>query len=174
MKQENILIQFEKEFEKIRKEFNLVQTLDDFDKIFFFRDLILKEGYVAQNLSRFLSHRIVSTYQSWLSTLYLIVFPNTGNLINVKESEFFSQKEKEEINILIQQIMALIALNSFIGLSKNKEKEADFFKNSFIFWNKSFLPIMLKVTKKIQRGWNQSSQGINKNKRDYSKNILFG
>ena len=108
---------------------------------------------MSENLSRALSHRIVSTYQSWLRHLHSIIVPNPGSMFDLKESEFFSQKEKEEIGKLIKQIMALLSVNAVVGLSKDKKKEAEFFGDAFDFWNKTFLPIMLKATRKTNEGW---------------------
>ena len=170
MKKEELLAEFEKEFEKIRSEFNLVQTLDDFDSIFFFKDFILREGYVSENLSRALSHRIVNTYQSWLSHMHSIILPSPGSMFALKETELFSQEDKEEINKLIQQIMALISVNVFIGLSKDKAKEAEFFRDSIDFWNKTFLPIMLKATRKINEGWNRIAQEDGEKKKQQLRN----
>jgi len=173
MNKQELLFQFEQEFESVRKKLQLTNTLEEYDQVFFFRDLILKEGYVSNSLSRILARRIVDTYSSWISHLHSLVFPNHANIFNLKESGFFTETEKEDIFKLLTQIMTFVSTNSVIGLSKDTKKEAEFFQNSLIFWNKTFLPVMLEVSKKISRGWDEISKEEKSNK-EHQNNSFFG
>jgi hypothetical protein len=174
MKQD-LLTQFEKEFNILREQFSLTSTLDDFDQIFFFRDFILKEGHIPPSLSRALAHRMVNTYQSWINYLHNLISPNPGNIFTIKENHFFSELEHKKISQLMFQIMALVSTNSYVGLSKDKNKEAEFFYESINFWQKTFLPEMLKITKKINECWNKvSNEEKSKEENKTKRNPLFG
>lgn len=173
MTKEQLLPQFEQSFEILRKKLNLTNSLEEFDQVFFFRDLILKEGYVSESLSRILARRIIDTYNSWVGYLHSLVFPNQANIFNLKESGFFTETEKGNIFKLITQIMAFVSTNSVIGLSKDTKKEAEFFQNSLIFWHKTFLPVMIGVTQKVNKGWIEISTEEPTNK-EHQKDFFFG
>ena len=137
----------------MKKELKFESSLKDLDKIFFIRDLILKEGYVSEKLSRVICRRISNTYNSWNTYLHSILVPNPSSLLNISESQIFDEKEKEEISQLMDQIMALVSRNNLIGITKDKKQEAKFIDDSAKFWNQTCNPELIRLMKKINNYW---------------------
>ncbi len=150
---EDLLKQFEKEFETMKKELGFSAGLDDLDKIFFLRDMILKERYVSKTLSRQVCMRMTETYFSWVNYLHNLISPNPSYMVNVNESMAFSEKEKAVMGELIGKIMILISTNTLVGLSKDKASEAKFIDDAVSFWNETFSPGMQEILEKVRNTW---------------------
>ena len=58
---------------------------------------------------------------------------------------------------LISDAMALISLNSLVGLTKNKKEEAKFIDNSVAFWKERYNPKLTEIMKKINENWKKKS-----------------
>ena len=155
MDKQELLKQFRKKFAEIKKELGFKATLEDIDRVFFIKDYILEKGYVSDKLSRQICRRICETYYSWVERLYSILLPAPGNLLAMTESEYFEEKEKEEISNLIKKTMSLISFNSVVGLTKDKKEEALFIDEAVSFWNKEFKPKLVKIMKKINKKWKE-------------------
>ncbi len=155
MEKKELLTHFEQEFEKIRKDLKFKATLVDLDKIFFFRDYILKEGYVPYSLNRALAHRMMETMGSWNNYLHGLIVPNPGYLIAMNESEMFNKEEKQNIMKLMSKILTFTSKNSLNGLTR--EKDGQFFDDSLNFWNKTLQPELVKIMKRINEKWKEKA-----------------
>ena len=155
MKNKELIAELEERFKKIQKELKFKASLDELDSIFFIRDAVLDKGFISSNFSRQLCGRIVETYMSWNAYLHnLVVFP-PGNMIMMTEGKMFSQEEKNNLVELIKGAMALISVNQLVGVSKDKVEEAKFIDDALDFWNSKFKEELIKITKKINEGWNK-------------------
>ena len=150
-----LLKQLKTEFDIMKKELGFKSSFKDIDEIFFFKDMVLKEGFVSQHLSRMMCRRIVDTYGSWLNYLHGIVVPNPNYMIALSESQAFSDEEKNELISLMNKIMALISINQYVGITKNKKKESEFIDESVKFWKKTMKLELKKITKKINDMWKE-------------------
>ncbi|PIN89340.1 hypothetical protein COU60_04275 [Candidatus Pacearchaeota archaeon CG10_big_fil_rev_8_21_14_0_10_34_76] len=153
MEQKELLDFFEKEFLKIKADLGFKAGLDEIDKIFFVKDMILKEGFVSEMLSRQICTRITETLMQWNSYVYNLIFPNPGDMILGSESKAISQEDKNELWKLMRKSMELVSRNSIIGLSKDKKIEAKFIDDSLDFWNMKFNPKVIEIVKKINSEW---------------------
>jgi len=155
----DIIKEFQLKFEEMKKELGFKVSLDDLDNIFFIRDLILKEGYISHNLSRFVCGRIVETYSSWVNYLHGIILPNQGSIIGMTECNAFDEEEKKDIHLIMNKMMAFSCQNTLIGLEKDKKIEAEFIDNSVNQWEKQFKTKLIKLTKKINKSWADKAKG---------------
>ena len=153
MEQKELLDFFEKEFLKIKADLGFKAGLDEIDKIFFVKVMILKEGFVSEMLSRQICNRITETLMQWNSYVYNLIFPNPGDMILGSESKAISQEDKNELWKLMRKSMELVSRNSIIGLSKDKKIEAKFIDDSLDFWNMKFNPKVIEIVKKINSEW---------------------
>jgi len=158
MERDNLLKQFEKEFELMKKELKFKSTLNELDKIFFIRDHILSAGWISRNLSRVICSRIVDTYQSWNGYLHSLIMPNMGSFLNMTESQIFDERDKKDMIQIMSRIMAFSTKNTLIGLTKDKKEEAKFIDDSVKIWNKVMKPKMVGIIKKANDYWNGKIQ----------------
>lgn len=145
--------ELEKKFEKIKKEMGFEASLEDIDRIFFIKDHILSEGYVSESLSRQICHRIVENYVGWSNYFHSLIMPNPQNMLNIGEAKLFNAEEKTEMTELMKKAMEISSRNSLIGLTKDKQKEAEFIDYVVKFWDEEFLPKLVKIMEKINMEW---------------------
>jgi len=156
MDKEKILNEIEKKFKEIKEELKFNSTFEEIDKIFFIRDLILKDGFVSETFSRQMCYRIIETFMSWNEYLHSIIMPNPQNILNISESKIFNQEEKKEITELIKRIMEINSRNTLIGLTKDKKAEGKLIDDSVKFWKEKFAPEIIKVIKKVNEEWGKT------------------
>lgn len=153
MDKQELLKEFEAAFEKMRKELKLKHTLDDYDKVFFFRDMIRKEGYVSTQLSRMLSSRVADVYVSWSGYFHGLIMPNPQSLITMSESKLFDAKEREDISRLISRMMAVSRMRSILDVAGDRAMEGKFFEDALVFWNAEFRQKAELIMRKVQKYW---------------------
>ncbi len=149
--------EFDQEFAKMKQELGFKSSFEELEKIFFLRDFIQKEGFISTSLSRMMCHRITSTFNSWVSYLHGLVMPNPGSMIGVTESQMFEQDAKQEVIVLLNQIMEIVSRNTLIGLTKNKKQEAQFIDDSVVFWNEKLKPKLTELLSKVNATWKEKS-----------------
>jgi len=148
-----LIKQFEEEFEKTKKEFGFKSTLTELDNIFFLKDFISKEGYVSNKLSRQLCGRMVDLFGTWYNYLHTIIMPNPGSMLNMTESQIFSDEEKQDILALMAKCMAQVSKNTLNGLTKDKKDQAEFVDSSVELWKKELNPKLKGIIKKVKLNW---------------------
>ncbi|MFH1316211.1 MAG: hypothetical protein ABII01_01715 [Candidatus Woesearchaeota archaeon] len=158
MANKELMQEFEKEFEKIKKELGFKSNLDELDRIFFIKDHILKEGYVSNRLSRVVCRRIVDLFMSWGGYIHSIIMPNPSSMINMTENSVFDDKEKEDLIKLMNKTLAYSSRNTLIGLNKKKDEEAKFIDDSLKFWNKVLEPELTKIIEKVNKSWEEKGK----------------
>lgn len=153
MKQDELVNQFEEEFKAMKKELGIKPSLEDYDNIFFLRDLVMKEGFVSKHLSRWTCMRIMETYMSWVNYLHNIMNPNPSYLIGMNESQAFRDKEIKGIGDLIGEIMILVSKNMLVGITKDRVNEKEFLDDSVTFWNETLAPKLKIILAKVNNKW---------------------
>jgi len=152
-----LLKQFEREFEKAKKELKFKATLKELDDIFYLKDFIMKENYVSDRVTRQIARRIMEVYISWAQYLHGIIMINPGSLINVVESQAFGEEEKEEMGKIFDRLMAITAENNIIGITKNKEKERTFIDGSLALW-REISPKLKDIMNMVYDKWNERAK----------------
>jgi hypothetical protein len=153
MNKKEILQELKEKFQETKKDLGFRPSFEELDGAFFIRDGVLSAGFVSERFSRQLCSRIVETCSVWNNYLHSLLMPNPGHILNMNESKMFSEEERKEIMDLISSSMAITSRNNVIGLKKNKKEEADFINEAFNFWNEKFRPATIKITEKINKGW---------------------
>ena len=148
-----ILNDLEKRYEKLREENKIKTNLEDLERIFYIKDMFLKDGFVAERLSRRICHRISETFMDWNGYLHSIVMPNPQNMLNMMESKVFSQDEKKEMMELMKKLMELGSRNSVLVLRNDDTEEAKFIDESVKFWDGGFKNEITKIMKKVNSEW---------------------
>ena len=148
-----LMKEFEEEFEKTRKELGFKPTLAELDNIFFLKDFISKEGFVSNKLSRQICGRMVDLFGTWYNYLHTIVMPNPASMLNMTESQAFSDEEKQEIMALMAKCMSQVSKNTLNGLTKDKKEEAEFIDSSVELWKKELNPKLREMIKKVKSSW---------------------
>ena len=156
MENEKILKDFEEEFNKLKQELKFKTSLEEVDRIFFIRDVILQDGFVSKNLFRQMSYRITEFYLRWNEYLHGLIMPNPQNILNLSESKIFDSEERKTIMEIIKKIMELNSRNILITLTKNKSEEAKFMDHSIDMWKNDVGPEITKLVKKINKEWGES------------------
>ena len=139
----------------MQKELKFKTNFEKIDEIFFIKDMVLKEGFVSERLSRRICHRIVETFMDWNGYLHSLVMPNPQNMLNLMESKLFNQEEKKDIMELMKKIMEISSRNSVIALKKDKHGEAKFIDDAVSFWNNTFQNKLDKIMTKINLEWSK-------------------
>ena len=166
----NLLKQFEKEFELTKKALKFTVTFKELDEIFFLQDYIQKEGFVSTNLSRQLSRRVVELYVSWAQYLHGILVANPGSLTSITESQAFSDEERHHIDRLFDKLMIISTEHNIIGLTKDKKREAAFFDRAVSLWNE-ISPKLTEIMNKVSEQWEERSHSKLKKKDEEYKRI---
>ncbi|MFH1849996.1 MAG: hypothetical protein ABH879_07500 [archaeon] len=152
-----IIERFEKRFEALRNERKFKSTLAELDEVFYLRDMVAKDGYVSADLSKMICSRIAETYLNWSNYLHGLIMPNPGNLIAMTESDMLEDSEKEEINMLLNRIMAYISRKALFGLKKDSSAEPQFIDDGLKLWN-SISPKLIKLLTKISKMWGEKRE----------------
>jgi hypothetical protein len=155
---EELIKEFKEQFEAMKTELGFKSTLAEIEKVFFITDSIIREGYISKYLSRQICRRITDLFGSWYNYLHSLVMPSPGSMLNMTESQAFSDEEKHEIMILMNKIMALASKNTLVGITKDKKMEAGFIDESVAFWSKTVKPEMKRIVGKVQENWAEKSK----------------
>lgn len=144
---------FEERFKKVKQELKFKATLEEIERIFYLKDLILKEDFVSENLSRQICYRITEFYLSWSEYLHSLIMPNPQNLLNLSESKIFNAEEKRDIMEVMKKIMELNSRNILISLTHDRAEEAKFIDDSVSSWKNEVGPKIISFIKKINSEW---------------------
>jgi hypothetical protein len=156
LKEDRILERLENEFSQFKKEHKIIPTLDELDKAFFIREHILSRGWVGTSLGRSLCYQIVNSFNGWMNYLLSIVMPNAGSMVQMNESQSFTEDDKKEIIKLMNRILAVTTQNAIVSLSKDATAESKFINDSWTLW-KTIHPEFLRYTKKSLEHWKKEA-----------------
>jgi hypothetical protein len=159
MAKSDLIKEFEEGFDAVKKGLGFKASLNELDSVFFLRDFISKEGFVSTALSRQVCARINETLVGWYNYMHSIIMPNPGSMLNMTESQAFSDEEKQELMLTMNKIMAVASSNTLNGLTKDKKEEARFIDNALSIWNKTVKPKGIEILKKVNANWKEKSKG---------------
>ena len=147
--------EFEEKFSLMKKELGFKASLDELDGIFFIKDFVLEKKFVSEKLSRMVCGRILDLYGSWINYLHGLIMPNPNYLPGVTESQMFD--DKDEIMKMLEKIMALVSMNTLVGLTKDRKMESKFIDDSVKLW-KELNPKLIKILEKVNKNWVEKSK----------------
>jgi hypothetical protein len=139
-------------FDNWKNNYNFKSSFEELDEIFFLEDYILAAGFVSPKINRMICGRIRDTFYSWIQQIHSWLIPAPYSIIGTSENQLFTDKEKEELNIILKDFMSLVSLNVEAGLTKDKQKEAEYVDNALQIWRKN-LPQLITFSKKVREFW---------------------
>jgi hypothetical protein len=95
-----------------------------------------------------------------------IMFPNQAVMIEMYEAKFFSEKEKEELSKIYEELLSLDRKALTLNITSTDTKEADYIKTTFKIWPRLTKKTMF-IIDKLDKSWKQG-------KSDLTKNHYFG
>jgi len=154
---EQLIDNLKKSFSKWKEEVKFDASFEQLDEIFFITDYILASGFVSPKINRMVCGRIRDTFNSWIQQIHSWLIPAPYSIISTSENQLFSDKEKEELNTLLKDFMSLVSLNLEVGLTKDKQKEAQYVDESLEVWRKH-LPSLTTFSKKVREFWQKDNR----------------
>ena len=152
---EELLKELQKQFEKTKKDLGFKADLEEFDKHFFIKDLILEKGFVSENFSNQLRIRIIDVLIFWDNYLHSLVMPNPQNLFNLNESKAFNESDKKEIMKMMSRVAHIVARNGLVRLTRDKDEERKIIDDALKFWNEIYQPFFVRIMRKIEEHWKE-------------------
>lgn len=156
------------DFKKVFDSYRVKYSLPEYDELDFYFELTNTIDLWKDNTPPFplrqIRRRIIDLFNNMVGYLHNFILPNTQSAILMRESEFFSDKEKEEIVLLINEIMALFRESHQLEIMLDEKKDAEFIKKSF----KKYKEVQKKVSAILEKnidGWNKSIDGLKKPKK---------
>lgn len=150
-----LLKELEDKFNKLKSELKFNSTLEEVDKYFFIKDLILERRFVSEDFSNQLRARIIETMINWDNYLHSLVMPNPQNLFNLNESKAFDQNEKKEIMKMMSRVAHFVSRNTLLRLTRSKKEEGKFIDESLKFWKEIYTPFFVKIMEKVESHWGE-------------------
>ena len=152
---QSVTKELEEKFQSIKKGLGFKSDLEEIDKIFFIRDLVLEKGFVSKDFSNQLRMRIFDVFVFWDNYLHNLIMPNPQNLFNMHEAKVFDESEKKDIIKIMSRVAHLVARNTFLRFSRNNKEESRLIDDSVRFWKETYFPFYIKIAKKIEGHWKE-------------------
>jgi hypothetical protein len=149
-----LIKEVEKEFNKAREELGFEATFEELEDAFKIYDGVVSSEFVSTSFSRQLCSRILDNYMGWHSYLNGILVPNSGFLASQTEANLFNnQEDRDMIWKMIKKTMEYSTTHSLIGLTKNKELEAQFIDETLKYWQEVFSPNLKMILLRANEAW---------------------
>ena len=153
---DKLLVRLQNLFDEWKKEAGFNATFKELDEIFFIEDYILASGFVSSKVNRMICGRIVDTYNNWIGRIHSWLVPTPYSLISTSESHLFNEAEKEELKMILKELMAFVSQNAVVGLTKDSKMEAGFVDKSLSLWKKH-LQTLVKYSSKVHEYWKREA-----------------
>lgn len=148
------------EYKKLQKKYKL-PTYNKLN-IEFEIDYIEDPYFLLRTIRRRMHEKVVF----FAKVFEKILFPNQTLIIEMYESKFFSDKEKEDLLKTYETLLELDRKSLSLNIHSTEVNEADYIKSAFKKW-----PELIKkadsIIKKLDKSWQQR-------KSDLTKNHYFG
>jgi hypothetical protein len=149
-----LIKEVQKEFEKVQEELGFEATFEELEDAFKIYDGVVSSEFVSTSFSRQLCARILDNYMGWHNYLNGILVPNSGFLASQTEANLFNnQEDREMIWEMIKKTMEFSTTHSLIGLTKNKELEAQFIDGTLKYWKEVFSPNLKMILLRANEAW---------------------
>ncbi len=149
-----LIKEVEKEFNRVKEELGFEATLEELEDAFKIFDGVVSSEFVSTSFSRQLCARILDNYMGWHSYLNGVLVPNSGFLASQTEANLFNnQEDREMIWKMIKKTMEYSTTHSLIGLTKNKELEAQFIDDTLNYWKEVFSPNLKMILLRANEAW---------------------
>lgn len=144
-------------FDKWKNETNFKPSFEELDEVFYIQDYILASGFVSPQINRMICGRMRDTFYGWVQQIHSWLIPAPYSLVSRSEHQLFTDEEKKELKIILRDFMSLVSLNLEAGLTRDKQKEAEYVDTSLKLWRKH-LPSLITFSKKVREYWQESDK----------------
>jgi len=139
-----------KEYEKLKAKYN---DLPDYGKL----DDEFELLYIGifQEISfplRFIRRRIVDRMHSYSNFIQGMLQPNPSSLVNLQESKFFNNEDKDNMIKILKELMWLGRQSFCLDTEQSEKEDAKFIVDSFEKWN-DIKKTLNSYTKSLRDGW---------------------
>ncbi len=144
-------------YAKVKKEYPILPELDDLDQEIELIDFLLERRELPIHFLAATRRRFVDVVGGWINYLHNFLLPNQQSMILIHESGSFSDKEKEEVTILINQLMFMSRVSAKLELQKEEESDAKFIAKYLNKWLEMKSKI-LSITEKNISIWKEAME----------------
>jgi len=148
------------EYERLKKKYNLPNfgKLNEEFEIY----SIEKKDCLLRNIRR----RIIEKLGFFTRILDNVLYPNSGSLVSIHESKFFSDEEKLRLSDLYKELMIYERESLALDVSPDEKEDALVIKKIFKDWNRLKKEVE-NVVNKMEKSWKTKDE-------DLKNNIYFG
>ncbi|MBT4322038.1 hypothetical protein HOC06_00995 [Candidatus Woesearchaeota archaeon] len=144
------------EYKKFQKKYNL-PTYKKLNNEFEL-DYIEDPFFLLRSIRRRIHEKIVF----FAKVFEKIIFPNQAIMIEMYESKFFTEKEKEDLLKTYEELLEIDRKALSLNISSTDIKEAEYIKTTFKKW-----PELTKkssfIIQKLDKSWHQKRSELTKN-----------
>ncbi len=144
------------EYKKLQKKYTLPKY-QELNKHFEL-DYIEDPFFLLRSIRRRIHEKVV-----FFAKLFeKVIFPNQGIMIEMYESKFFTDKEKEDLLKTYEELLELDRKALALNISSTNVKEAEYIRTTFKRW-----PVLIKkssfIIQKLDNSWKQEKSSLAKN-----------
>ena len=147
-------------YEKLVKKYNLPKLLEldrEFEVAAYIHDLEGLNHHYQMLLE--IRRRMTDRFNSWINYLHALIFPNQGSMIDMKESEQFTEDDKNLISDLINKLMFMNRVGIKLDLLNSEQEEAKYIRNYYKIWMDLKNAVKFIVDKNIE-AWHKDARGL--------------
>lgn len=160
----------EKQLQKLQQTYSELPEIILLDKETECIDLLTERKAEASLPLTIIRRRFVDVVGGWISYLHSFLLPNQQSMILVHEAENFSEEEKAEILMILNQLMFISRVSAKLELERSPAADAHFLGEYFPKWLEIKAKI-LAITKKNVAIWQSA---IEKREAKQEKGTYFG
>ncbi|MFP4656121.1 MAG: hypothetical protein ACLFNK_00910 [Candidatus Woesearchaeota archaeon] len=158
---EKLMEELEEEFNRVKDELGFETSLDELDKSFFIRDMVLAYGFVPPSFISTISHRIKDRFYQHVSQIHRMLVPSPYSMMESAEHDMLSDDEKKELDILMKRYLQKTVECGLVLMKDDKDGQAKFIDGSFSLY-KETLPIMIRYQEKTNELWKDEADKAKK------------
>jgi len=144
------------DYKELQKKYNLptYKKLNDNFEL----DYIEDPFFMLRSIRRRIHEKVVF----FAKIFEKIIFPNQAAMIEMYESKFFSEKEKEELLQTYEELLELDRKALSLNITSTDINEAEYIRTTFKKWS-----LLIKksqfIIQKLDKSWKQEKSNLGKN-----------
>ena len=142
-------------YEQLQKKHQTLPSFTDMDNEIEFVDFLSQRDSIPIHLESNLRRRLVDVVGSWINYLHNFVMPNQQSMILVHEAENVSEEERDDILMLINQLMFMNRQSAQLELKRSQEEDIKFIVTTYNKWL-TMKETMLKITNNNVKIWEKA------------------
>lgn len=153
MEENNLIKDMKKEFGRIKEEFSIECSLEEFNEYFNMKGFVLHEGYINPDFHIMIVKRIADVMSGWANFYHRLIVPNPGNMAEVQENKTLDEKDVIVCRDVMNKLMELSSRCALVNVTKGKEDISAFINDSVSFWRDDLKPNTKAILEKLNLMW---------------------